>query len=191
MKSIQFFKAIILFAVMLSMSCSKNEGVEPDESGAGGASFFSAKVDNASFPTADIQFTNATFIGVTKMLQIIGQPQDQKETIILNLMPFGGKVSTAADWKPGTYDFDPVHVTRMEYLASAQYNKWNGNTYELWSTKWDYVKSGQITIESNTGTQIKGTFSFDAVRQNTNGSFDAGSIKKISSGRFDLKISTR
>lgn len=188
MKAIQFLNTAILVLVLLLSSCTKDD--EPVPGNPGDAAFFAAKVDNQSFPKADIQFTSAKFVSSTKMLQIIGQPADQKETIILTLMPFGGKVATFTDWKPGTYDFDPIHVTNLEYLASAEYNKWNGNGYDQWFTKWEYVKTGKIIIETNNGTHIKGTFSFEAVRKNNNGSFDSGSIKKITEGKFDLDIKT-
>ncbi|GAB1403175.1 hypothetical protein MASR1M74_03530 [Lentimicrobium sp.] len=122
------------------------------------------------------------------MLQIIGQPTDQKETIILNLLAFGNNVATAVDWKPGTYDFNPIHVTNLEYLASAAYNKWNGNGYDEWDTRWEYVQNGKIIIETNNGTHIKGTFTFDAVFHNSDGSADPGNVKKITEGKFDLDI---
>lgn len=187
MKAIQFLKTATLATIVLFSSCSKddNDSQNPNPST---SAFFSAKVDNQSFPKAELQRTTAKFVSSTKMLQIIGQPEDQKETIVLNLMPFGGTVSTAADWKPGTYDFDPIHVTNLEYLASAEYNKWNGNSYDQWFTNWEYVKIGKIIIESNTGTHIKGTFSFDAVFKNNDGTFNSSSIKKITEGKFDLDI---
>lgn len=186
MRTIQFLKTAILAVAILLSSCAKD--VEPVPDNSGSATFFAAKVDNQIFPKADIEFTAAKFVTSTKMLQIIGQPADRKETIVLTLMPFGGKVKTVTDWKPGAYDFDPIHVTQMEYLASAEYNKWNGNGYDQWLTNWDHVKAGKITIESNNGTHIKGSFSFDAVRKNSDGSFNATSIKKITDVTFDLDI---
>lgn len=186
MKPIQFLKtATFVFAVLFS-SCAKEDEPKPDNSG--GAAFFTAIADTQPFPKADIQFTSAKFVSSTKMLQIIGQPTDQKETIILTLIPFGGKVTTSADWKQGTYDFDPIHISNLEYLASAEYNKWNGSGYDQWFTKWEYVKTGKIIIEANNGTHIKGTFSFEAVRKNNDGSYNSGSIKKITEGKFDLDI---
>ena len=187
MKAIQMLKIAVLATAVLFSSCKKADN-DPNNADPSSSAFFSAKVDDQSFAKAELQLTTARFISTTKMLQISGQPADQKETIVLTLMPFGGKVATVADWKPGTYDFDPVHVTNMEYLASAEYNKWNGNSYEQWFTKWDYVKTGKVIIESNSGTHIKGAFSFDAVRKNNDGSFNAGSIKKITQGKFDLAI---
>ena len=185
MKAIQLMKAAFFGTLVIGSSCSKNNGTQPDDSS---ASFFAAKVDNQTFPKAHIDFTMAKFVGSTKMLQIIGQPEDRKETIVLSLMPFSGTVTTAADWKPGTYDFDPIHVTNLEYLASAEYNKWNGSGYDQWFMKWEHVQAGKIIISSNTGTHIKGTFSFDAVRLNNDGTFNAGSIKKITEGKFDVEI---
>ena len=183
---LQYF--ILAATVLIATACAKNEANPETEEKAASSTFFNSKVDNQSFPTADIQFTSAKFIAATKMLQITGQPADRKESIILTLMAFGGKVATAADWKPGVYDFDPAHVANMEYLASAEYNKWNGNGYDQWFTAWAHVKTGSIKIETNNGTHIKGSFSFDAVRKNSDGLYNAGSIKKISEGSFDLDI---
>lgn len=189
MTKIQLFKTLIICILLVAASCKKEEKTPPaDEQNPVTGSFFTAKVDGQAFPAADIQFTTAKFISSTKMLQITGQPTDRKETITLTLMPFGGKVATAADWKPRTYDFDPIHVTNVEYLASAEYNKWNGNGYDQWFTQWEHVKTGKIIIESNSGTHIKGTFFFDAVRKNADGSYDTGNIKKITEGTFDLDI---
>ena len=188
MKAIQFLKTATLALLVILSSCTKDDETAPDSPAASASGPFVAKVDDQSFPKAHIQNTNVKFVSSTKMLQITGQPEDSKETIVLTLMPFGGKVSTAADWKPGTYDFDPIHVTKAEYLASAEYNKWNGNGYDQWFTKWDYVKVGKIVIETNNGTHIKGTFHFDAVRKNSDGTFNSAGIKKITEGSFDLDI---
>lgn len=205
MKAIKFLKTASLVLAVLLSSCTKDDAPtvdaptvdtpavdEPtvDNSDNSASGPFTAKVDNQSFPNIDIKFTYVQFVSSTKMLQIIGQPTDRKETIVLTLMPFGGKVTASADWKPGTYDFDPIHVTNVEYLASAEYSKWNGNGYDQWFTKWDYVKTGKIIIETNSGTHIKGTFSFDAVRKSSDGSFDNTSIRKITEGSFDLDIKT-
>ncbi|MCO5230199.1 MAG: hypothetical protein M9958_03485 [Chitinophagales bacterium] len=179
--------ALAITLIVGISSCSKDDDNKPNDPS---SAFFAAKVDNLSFPKAELQFTVAKFVTSTKMLQIIGQPADQKEAIILTMMPFGGKVSTAVDWKPGTYDFDPIHVANLEYQASAEYNKWNGNGYDQWFTNWDYVKTDKIIISSNTGTHIKGTFSFDAVRKNSDGSYNSSSIKKVTEGTFDLDIKT-
>jgi hypothetical protein len=194
-KIIRIFSALAVFTAVFSTSCSPDDSIAPSDSTGGGggtapASFFSAKVGDNSFPTADVKFTTATFVNATKMLQITGQPADRKETIVLTLMPFGGKVKEPIDWKPGSYDFDPIHVTNVEYLASAEYNKWNGSGYDQWFTKWDYVKTGKIIIESNSGTHIKGTFYFDAVLKNTDGTFNSSNIKQITEGTFDLDLKT-
>lgn len=188
MKAIKFFKFAVLATIVLFSACSKDDKTEPETQDNSDSAFFAAKVDDQPFPTANIEFTNAKFVNSTKMLQIIGQPEDRKETIVLTLMSMSGKVNTSSDWKPGTYDFDPIHVANLEYLASAEYNKWNGNGYDQWFTAWAHVKTGKITIESNTGSHIKGTFSFDAVRKNSDGSYNTGSIKKITKGSFDLDI---
>lgn len=188
MKTFNILKTTLLALAVTVFSCSKDDN--PIADSPGGSAFFLAKIDNQAFPNAEITLTTAKYVSSTKMLQIIGQPADQKVTIVLTLMPFGGKVTNAIHWKPGTYDFDPIQVTNLAYLASAEYNQWNGNGYDQWFTKWEYVKTGRIIIETNTGTHIKGTFSFDAVRKNNDGSFNNGSIKKITEGKFDLDIKT-
>lgn len=148
---------------------------------------FVAKVDGTQF-TANDKLANAKFVTSTKMLQIIGQTSGQVETISLSLMTFGG-VSTVVDLKPGTYDFDPANIAKYKYLVSASYTKYDGSEYINYNTKWDYVQKGKLIIESNTGTHIKGTFYFDAIKQNnSDGSFDASNIKQITEGAFDLDI---
>lgn len=184
------FFAFIITAVVLFTSCTTDEDPDinnPDNPASGP---FVAKVDNVGFPEADLTFTTAKFISSTKMLQITGQPTDRKETITITLMPFAGKVSTVVDWKAGTYDFNPAQMTTSKYLASAEYNKWNGGGYDQWFTKWEYVKTGSIIIESNDGTRLKGAFSFDAVQKNSDGTFNSGSIKRITAGAFELTISS-
>lgn len=168
-------------------SCAKSDSGTSNNSNTE-ASPFTAKIDNQAFPKTVVEYTMAKYISSTKMLQIVGQPADRKETIVLTLIPFSGKVLSAADWKPGTYDFDPIHVTNKEYLASAEYNKWNGNGYDQWLTSWEYVKNGKIIIESNTGTKIKGSFYFDAVLKKSDGTYNATSVKKITDGVFELDI---
>jgi hypothetical protein len=128
MKMTKSFKCIAVLTLVVFVSCSKDDS--PSSEAPETSDFFQAKVDNQSFPKAAIEFTKAKFVPSTKMLQIIGQPSDQKETIVLNFLNFDGTVTTAADWKPGTYDFDPIHITNGEYFVSAAYNKWNGNGYD-------------------------------------------------------------
>lgn len=191
MKAIQFFKSTILATLILISSCSKDDDTNsstPNTPNNSIKSPFVAKVDNESFPVADIEFTKAKYVSSTKMLQIIGQPTDQKETIVITLMAFGGKVATATDWKAGTYDFNPTQLTTSGYMASAEYNKWNGSGYDQWFTNWELAKTGTLIIESNDGAKIKGTFSFDVVKKNSDGSFNSSNIKKITGGAFELTI---
>jgi major membrane immunogen (membrane-anchored lipoprotein) len=188
MKTFRILTTFIVALTVLLVSCSKDDNPTPENPAT--SDFFQAKVDNQSFPKAEIEWTKAKFVSSTKMIQIIGQPSDQKETIVLTIMDFSGNRNTAADWKPGTYDFNPIHISNGEYFASAEYNKWNGNGYDQWFTQWDYVKTGKIVIESNSGSKIKGTFVFDAVRRNNDGTFNPSSIKKITEGKFNLDVST-
>lgn len=186
MKTTHYLKTAIIAITVLFSSCTNDEDPGSNDSGSGP---FVAKVDNQSFPKADIKLSKAKYVSSTKMLQIIGQPADQKETIVLTLISFGGKVAAVTDWKAGTYDFNPAQMNTANYMASAGYSKWNGNSYDAWNMEWEYVQTGSIIIESNDGSKIKGTFSFDAVKKNNNGSYDTGSIKKITEGAFDLSIS--
>jgi hypothetical protein len=152
-----------------------------------GATFFSAKVDQSNFPTADIQFTKAKFVNATKMLQIIGQPNDQKETIVLSLMCINGKVNSVTDWTPGSYGFGAKTLDPINYIGSGEYNKWNGSGYEQWFAD-GANNEGTLIILANDGTKIKGTFSFKAAFKNANGSYNISNIKSISDGQFDLEI---
>jgi hypothetical protein len=188
------FKLLILSTIIALSSCTKKDSgttggststptpTTPTTSGK-----FVAKVDGVSFKTDDSK-ASAKYVPSTKMIQIIGQNSDQTETIVFQIMPLGGTVSSAADWKPGTYTFDPSNITKLKYSASGMYTTYESSQYVNWSTKWEYVQKGSIIIESNTGTHVKGTFHFDVVKQNNDGSFDASSIKVISEGAFDLDI---
>ncbi len=199
MKLFSFFKIVALTSLLVFASCSKENDNNPSvptptpapaptPTPQPTATKFAAKVDGTPFATDDSK-AKAKFVSSTKMLQIIGQNADQTETIYFNLLPFGTSVSGAADWLAGTYDFDPIHISNLEYQASAMYTKYENSEYMNWSTKWDYVQNGKIIIESNTGTHIKGTFYFDAVKQNnSDGTFDASNIKKVTEGSFDLDI---
>ena len=183
-----FKNGLISFGLFIFLGACTKRDSGPSNNSNTEASPFTAKINNQAFPKAAIEYTMAKYISSTKMLQLVGQPADRKETIVLTLMPFSGKVLSAADWKPGTYDFDPIHVSNKEYLASAEYNKWNGNGYDQWFTSWDHVKNGKIIIESNNGTKIKGSFYFDAVLKKSDGTYNATSVKKITDGVFELDI---
>lgn len=183
MKVILFLRTAALASLIFLASCGKDE----NNTGTPATGPFVAKVDGKQFAT-DNSKARATFVPSTKMLQIIGQTADQTETIHFELFPFGKSVSSAADWLPGTYDFNPSHITNLEYSASAMYTKYENSKYINWSTNWDYVQNGKIIIESNTGTHVKGTFFFDLVKQNDNGTFDGSNIKKVTEGSFDLDI---
>ena len=182
------FKTIALFAIftLFFTSCGRDDSSETNDP-TNPTGPFVAKVNDTQFAT-DNSTAKAKFVASTKMLQVIAQTSDNKETLYFNLMAFGNTVNTAGDWKPGTYDFDPIRITEGKYLASGIYTFYNGAEYINWNTNWDYVKTGKITIESNTGTHIKGTFHFDTVKQNSDGTFDASNIKKITAGGFDLDI---
>lgn len=183
-----FFMKRILFlavlgAVLMSVtSCKK-------DSGSGGSSNLSgpfvATVDGAAFPNADMTRTTAKFVTSTKMLQIIGQPADAKETIVLSLMNFDNTIAMRG---VGDYDMNPAQVATGKYLLSAEYNKWNGSGYDQWFAEYSLSTVGKLTIESITDTHVKGSFYFEAFKKNTNGSFDASNKKSITQGSFDLDI---
>ncbi len=181
MKQSQFLKIAVLALMVIFAACKKDETNNPTPSGGP----FVAKVDGTAFPTTDAKVTKAKYLSATKTLQIIGQPSDQKEGIILTLLNFD---SGFTSWKPGTYSFDPTNITAGKYLASAEYNKWNGSGYDQWFNNWDNDKTGQIIIESITDTHVKGTFLFNAEKKLPNGSSDPTNVKKITEGAFDLDI---
>lgn len=146
--------------------------------------FFSAKVDGTLFE-ASKDLSTAKYVTATKMLQVIGQTTDQKQTIHFSLMTFDNNFS---GWKAGTYTFDPGNVATLKYLASGMFTQYNGTQYENWSTKWEHVQTGQIVIEAISETHVKGTFHFEAVKQNNDGTFDGTNKKHLTEGTFDLDI---
>lgn len=177
------FKATLLVATIMVTSCSKKDDTQPNPTPEKGP--FVATVDGNAFPAAHLSNTKAKYVTSTKMLQIIGQPADQKETIILTLIATG---SDFTYWEPGTYTYNPYNVAEHNYMASAEYNKWNGSGFDQWQTKWEFVENGQIVIESISETRVKGTFSFDAVKLNMDGSYESGNVKKVTAGAFDLEV---
>ncbi|GAB1396703.1 hypothetical protein MASR1M65_14800 [Saprospiraceae bacterium] len=97
MKQSQFLKIAVLALMVIFAACKKDETNNPTPSGGP----FVAKVDGTAFPTTDAKLTKAKYLSATKTLQIIGQPSDQKEGIILTLLNFD---SGFTSWKPGTYE---------------------------------------------------------------------------------------
>lgn len=153
------------------------------------ATFFDAKVDQNNFPTANIKFTMAKYVSSTKMLQIIGQPEDQKETIVITLMCTNGKVQSVTDWNVGNYAFQNKTKEGINFNAVGEYNKWNGSGYEQWFSD-GANNQGELRIDKNDGQNIIGTFSFNAAFKNTDGSFNTNNLKHISEGTFNLEIKT-
>ena len=184
MRTLQILKSAVLVVLLVLSSCSSDDDNKstPNPPGSGP---FVATVDGTAFPAANMSFTKAKYVESTKMLQIIGQPTGQTETIFFNLMPFGTDFTF---WQPGTYNFNPANVASAGYLASAQYNKWNGSAYEIWNVNYDLDPTGQIVIESITDTHVKGTFYFNAVRMNNDGTYDSSNVVEITQGSFDLDI---
>lgn len=169
----------MLTSLGLLTACSGSNDADPTPAASGP---FVAKVNGVQF-TGDAALSTAKFTNSTKMLQIIGQTTGSKETIILNIWP----MSPAYILKAGTYDFDPVHIARAEYSATGGYNMYQ-NGYVNWASNWDYVQNGRVVLESVTDTHVKGTFEFDAVKQNNNGTFDGSDVKKMTAGSFDLDL---
>jgi hypothetical protein len=180
MKIGKLFSVMVLGAFLMLGACSPDEDLDPEDSK---SRVFVAKVDGDQFPTDDTK-ARATYIATTKMLQIIGQNSDQTQTIVFQLMPFAKMpITSAADWVPGTYSFNPVNVTNSLFLASGIYTLHDGKEYINFGSKWGVSPVGEIVISENTGTHIKGTFKFDAVNNNND-----KEIKRITEGSFDLDI---
>lgn len=178
-----FYLFITVFIIgSLTFSCTQNRKDEPTNPT---NPPFVARVDEKQFISKETSAV-AKFVVSTKMLQVIGS--NEGGTLYFSLMAFGGKINSANDWKPGVYDFNPIHITNNEYFASGMYTQNINSEYVNWATEWQYVKEGKITIISNDGTKIKGTFYFNTVKQNGNGTYDSSNIKKITDGVFDLEI---
>lgn len=176
----KFILIALLSNIVLVTSCKKD-----DEDINTSNAPFKAKIDGQVFESKTGQ---AKYVSSTKMLQILGQ-DNNLGTLHFQLLPLGGTVNSASEWVPAEYDYDPIHISEMKYSASANYTASVNGTYVNWTTKWDYVQAGKIKIESNSGTHIKGTFSADLVKLNTDGSHDPNNIKKVTDGEFDLEIS--
>lgn len=147
---------------------------------------FKAKINGVAFSSEDDK-AKAKFVTSTKMIQFIGQ--NENETINFELLGLGGSITNPEDYTPGSYDFNPANTTNLDYQASALYTKYENSTYTNWGNNWSINQTGKIIIESNTGQKIKGTFFFDLIKINSDGSFDQSNVKKITDGSFDLDVS--
>lgn len=182
MKKLHILTLLFLSLIVSMSSCKKDENSNHEENIDSKKPFY-AKVDGKDFSTEG----SAKYVPSTKMLQIIGQTSDSKETIILSLMPFSSGITEAKDWKPGTYDYSTLKFGDLSFAGSSEYNKWNGSGYEQWFADSKFGDA-QVTIESNDGKNLKGKFQFEAAFKNSDGSSNFSNTKKITSGQFNVTI---
>lgn len=182
MKNIQSIKILLFSLIVLLSSCKKDESDQQTETPSKSKTFY-AKVDSKDFSTEGI----AKYISSTKMLQIIGQTSDAKETIILTLMPISAGITEAKDWKPGTYEYSTLKFGDLSFVGSSEYNKWNGSGYEQWFADSKFGDA-KVTIESNDGKNLKGKFHFEAAFKNTDGTSNQSNTKKVTEGQFNVEI---
>lgn len=160
MKSIYKLSILCLF-VTLAFACSSNEENAEEQGGGTTASgVITAKVDGKIFKSMEIASTALVTNGVLAV-----QGSDASGTYIrFNIMSYKGK---------GTYKSG----TAINNANSMMYG--TISPVAAWTSTFN-IGSGTLTIEEETSSRIKGTFSFEGY----NGKTDK---KIISEGKFDVK----
>jgi hypothetical protein len=159
--------AIIVCVALILTGCSKNND---DGAGAGdpsgmGSEFLTAKVNGTSFEAAQ---DPAVIVGATVSNGIMAFQggKNDGETIRGTITGYNG---------PGTYTTgdDISNANSLTYLTLTPVASWM-STFN--------IGSGTVTVTSDNGTTIEGTFSFEG--------FNAAdqSTKNISEGRFKATI---
>ncbi|MEL0457403.1 DUF6252 family protein [Flavobacteriaceae bacterium SZ-1-7] len=176
-------KRIVLVLMMGSLltwsSCSKSDdGGGGDATAAAGT--LTATVDGKSYQSMEIS-SSATLVnaGSVKNLVIIASNSDGN-AFAMTIFGYTGT---------GTYEFTGanVAVTNTASYTETAVNLSNpmASTTEIWQAPFDATLAGSITIDEETATNLKGTFSFTC--KNVNGD---QSIKNVTSGAFNLEIQT-
>jgi len=162
MKHLQKITQIIITLLIL-ISCNSNS----DDS-SGGSDFITAKIDGVDFSSSfnELILTNS-FEPPYKLLEIRGTSNNEAQDFIL--------ITVASYLEPGVYNLpDENHP-----LLGFQFAQLNFE--DIWTASANFNSTtGKVTITQESDTQIKGTFSFNALNTTNN------SIKHITEGKFNL-----
>lgn len=174
---LKFFSLFItVFTIMVfSFSCSKDENNAATTP-------FEVRIHDTLFHSSAIH-AKAMYNAFSKSIEIKGQNANQTQTLIIEMSPLAKHSGT---WDVGTYDFDVKHVNNEEYVLKAKFVLYEDNAYQTWVSNWTYVKTGSVAIKYFSSSRIRGSFSFDLVKQNTDNTFNANNIIKFTAGNFDM-----
>ena len=153
------FKTLILFFVLISIVTSCNKDEETTAQG----EYLKANIDGVAFSSTfnQVIFTNS-FEPPYKLIDI-NSNNDNEDYIRITLSSY---------LEPGTY----VLPDEDHPLLSFVYN--SPGITNIWMASTNYQNTtGILTITKETSTQIKGTFSFNAINNDD-------TIKQITNGEF-------
>lgn len=184
MKTIKFFALLCLVAMPFAItSCSSDDG-----EGGGGATLgtIKAKVGNSNFNSTEATTTAVKINtgGTAHMITLYGMQMDMSggtQKVIQLMM-------NVPDLEPRSYDIGGENLIGF----TATYTEASGTsggdfTSTSWAAPYEGGEvAGQITITEISETNIKGTFSFTAQKQNTGGWID--DFKDVTNGAFNVNF---
>ena len=165
----QFMLLMVTVTVVAFTGCKSDD--DGGESGGAANGTIEAKIDGASFTSLNLT-SIATLANGNLIIQ--GNDADGK-SIVMTIFSYAGE---------GTYEFtgaDPLILNIAAYVEADINNPMNSQT---WSAPFDTTMAGSVSISSETGDNIQGTFEFTGQNPNDN------SQKVISEGSFNLDKQT-
>ena len=154
----------IIFLLLILNSCSSDSS---DSSG--GSDFITAKIDGVDFSSSfnELILTNS-FEPPYRLLEVRGTSNNETQDFI--------RITLSSYLEPGVYNLpDEDHL-----LLGFQFAKLAGEGEDVWTASGNYDNTfGTVTITQETDTQIKGTFSFNAL------GVDNSTIQ-VTDGQFSL-----
>jgi len=153
--------AILLFMIGLAVvSCKKDD--DGGDNPSNGEGSLTAKVDGATFES-DPSLTQVQLLNNGNVLAITG-PKAQ-ETIQFNVNAYAGV---------GTYDVSPTTIASYGIVTDPSDPVGSAIAYVA-------ISDGELNISEDTGSNIKGTFSFVGINAT-----DPSDTKTITEGAFNI-----
>jgi len=159
-----YISFLCLAVILASCSSSDDNNNDGDDGGTDGAEYLTAKVDGASFEAAQ---SPAVIVGATSGngLMTFQGGTNEGNTIRGSVFNYNGA---------GTYTTGDniTNVNSLSYITLPN---------NIWNSTFD-IGSGTITITSDDGTTIEGTFSFEGYNA------EGQTTKTITEGNFKAII---
>lgn len=170
-------KRILMIAALLFTTSVINFSCKSDDDGGDGGNAASgtitAKIDGAAYKTIEMTTTAANENGVLIVMGNDGK-QSPNKAVTLQIINFDGV---------GTYPIGGGGNI-MNIASYIEVDASNPTNVKTWQAPYDSSQVGEIKISEITNTYVKGTFSYKA-KSSTD-----GSIKNITEGSFNVKISS-